>query len=335
MFAQILVTIVFLVFGGTLAAVEFQLAKNAVLQVKAESFPTVTGRVLNASVTSRKGTKGHVYYYPKITYSYQVGGKTFHSSRLRYTGSSYGFTEANGMIRGHPAGSQITVYYNLGNPADAVLFVGMDARTVGSLFIMGAILAALPWFAGRILRDFEWPGVKPIAGGQKIIAQTTKTCVRLPRYEAGSAAIITGVIAAFVSVILSSAIPNLSSPSLEAGTFGEIALAIVVALTLLVYGWRRARIASGKEDLIIDEAAGTVELPLTYKRKKRSPLPFSDIQAVVLDKIAHSGRHRTTYTYAPALLLRDGKKERLTDLGKHRAESFAAWLREKLGLPQP
>jgi hypothetical protein len=38
-------------------------------------------------------------------------------------------------------------------------------------------------------------------------------------------------------------------------------------------------------------------------------------------------------SHAPTLQLQDGSAERLTDLNRQRAEAFAAWLREQLGLP--
>ena len=62
-------------------------------------------------------------------------------------------------------------------------------------------------------------------------------------------------------------------------------------------------------------------------------MAFNDVTAVTLEKIAHRRRSGVSYRFAPTLQLRDGALQRLTDLSMDRAESFAAWLREKLCVP--
>jgi hypothetical protein len=109
---------------------------------------------------------------------------------------------------------------------------------------------------------------------------------------------------------------------------GLFALIITIGAGALVYFRHYRRIASGIQDLVIDESARTVELPLTYKRRERRRLAFSDIEAVSVEH----GRYGVT-TYTPMLRLRDGSSERLTDLDRDRVESFVAWLWEKLGRP--
>ena len=93
------------------------------------------------------------------------------------------------------------------------------------------------------------------------------------------------------------------------------------------------RLNSGIQDLIIDEGSRTIQLPLTFKRRQRPVLPFSDVKAVTLEKISHRGRYGVTYTYAPTFEMQDGSTEKLADLGLNRAELFATWLREKLAVP--
>jgi len=333
---QVLMILLFLGVGAYFGFTEYRLARIAVLQVQAESFATTTGRISSGGVDSYAGSKGSVHYYPRFTYTYEAGGKSFRGIRYRYNRSPafYDFSRANQVVLAHPAGSEVTVYYNPNDPHDTVLSTGVDARNVSSLFMMGGLLGILLWAARRTCREIEWPGAaKPVAGGQRIISQMMTTRVRLPRYEAGSVALLTGAITAFVAGVVVGATVNSPPSGLAPGLVGEISALVMAVITLIVYLGRRMRIASGKDDLVIDEAARTVALPLTYKRKERLTVPFPDITAVVLDKIEHRTRSGVTYTYAPTLQLRNGTTQRLTDLRQARAESLATWLREKLGLP--
>jgi hypothetical protein len=100
----------------------------------------------------------------------------------------------------------------------------------------------------------------------------------------------------------------------------------------VVFFWLWGKIFSGAKDLVIDEAARKLQLPLSYKRREKIQCDFSEVTGVLLEKVAHQGKHRKTYTYAPTLLLGNKPPERLTDLRKARAESFTAWLCEKLGV---
>jgi hypothetical protein len=123
-----------------------------------------------------------------------------------------------------------------------------------------------------------------------------------------------------------------ASAPIPAGLFAFI---ITIGAGALAYYWQHRRIASGIQDLVIAESARTLELPLTRKRRERRLLAFSDIKAVTVEKVAHQGQYGVTFTYAPTLQLRDGSSEPLIDFDRDKAESFAAWLREKLGIQSP
>jgi hypothetical protein len=178
-------------------------------------------------------------------------------------------------------------------------------------------------------REIDWGG-SPVAGGMTVITEMMVTRVRLPKYQPRLLGLIAvGILLEVAGILMAVGIP--SGPPLPVG--GGLLLCVLLG-GLAMYGWHRQRLATGKQDLVIDEGARTFELPLTYKRRERRPLPISQIKAVSLEKVPHRGRYgRVSYTYAPTLQMQDGTSDRLTDLTQSRAESFASWLREKLGVP--
>jgi hypothetical protein len=154
------------------------------------------------------------------------------------------------------------------------------------------------------------------------------TRVRLPRYRPSSAGLMVAAILAFAGGIVVAAMGRNHPPLL----LGGWSLAAILAGGGTAYLIQYQRVHSGAQDLVINEGSRTVELPLTYKRKERMRLAYSDIQSVVLEKVAHRGKSSVSYTYAPTLQPKDGTSQRLAEMSQERAESFAAWLREKLGI---
>ena len=299
-------------------------------QYQAQSFPKTEGRVLSVGILpvemySRAASKREVYYHPAFSCQYEVDGKSYPGGRYRFDDFLFDYKSVNQIVTAHPAGSTVEVYYNPVNPADAVLSPLVDVQDASQMLLALPFLYVCLFFLLKIGREINWPGrVKPVAGGVKIITEGLTTRVRLPCFQPGSlglsAACILSIIAGFVIPFTCAAFPV---PA------GLVALIITTGAGALVYFRQYRRIVSGIQDLVIDESARTVELPLTDKRRERRLLAFADIKAVGLEK------RNGAITYAPTLQLPDGSSERLTELGRENAESFVAWLWEKLGRPVP
>jgi hypothetical protein len=301
-----------------------------VLQHRAESFPVVRGKVLSVEVTTTSGRRGGTYYHPSFFYSYEVVGQEYHGWRYRYDGdpSFLGSASAERLVRAHPAGSEIEVHYNPMDPRDALLSPGVQGDDIGNLF-MGFPLCLFMLY-GMITAGREITALNrslAIAGGVKILSEGTITRVRLPDRDPWSWCLVTMGVLSFVAAIVIAANKNMGLQ-----IAGMIALLIVIA-GAAVYLWLWRKIFSGAKDLVIDEAARTLRLPLNYGRREEMGCAFSEVTGVSLKKMAHKGRRsRVTYTYAPILLMAGKEPQQLADLSRKRAESFAAWLREKLGL---
>jgi Protein of unknown function (DUF3592) len=322
-----------IVFGAFIPLIAWFLYAHGVrfvmLQYRAQSFPKTEGHVLSVQIVSHRGSKGGISYHPAFLYTYEVNGQNYEGRRYRYDPCPADYVSVNQIVTAHPAGSAIEVYYNPDDPDDSVLSPLVITWDVSILFFFTPALLFFVFLFLKSIWDLDWPWrVKPVAGGVKIITEMMTTRARLPRYQPSWLALGTICISSIIAGIAIDT-SHTASP-ISAALF---ALLLIFAGSSLVYLWQFFRITSGIQDLVIDEGARTVELPLTYKRRERQPLPFSSIKSVFVEQVAHKTRGGVSYTYAPTLLLQDGSSQRLTDLSQNRAELFVAWLGEKLGLP--
>ena len=130
-----------------------------------------TGTVLSSEVTQHYN-EGTTYGFG-IRYRYTVSGRTFESDRYAFGqgNSSDGRRNAEQLVRRHPAGSPVTVYYDPAQPAEAVI-----SRTVEPtmyfllLFLQPFILVGVgmlgavvfwPWRGRRVRRFSEQPPDPP------------------------------------------------------------------------------------------------------------------------------------------------------------------------------
>jgi uncharacterized protein DUF3592 len=307
-------------------------------QYQAQSFPKTLGKVLSARIESHRGSKGGVSYHAAFSYRYEVNGRSYEGGRYRYDGFPDDYDSVRGIVADNPAGSGMAVYYNPDDPADAVLSPGVVSLDVTLPFLFSPFFYIFLYLSLNTWRVIKWPGrEQPVAGGVKIMTEMMKTRVRLPRYLPGNVCVITAGVLTFSAGIVIQF--HYADSTVTAGFF---AVPLIIAASAAAYFWQYWRLASGRQDLVIDEGARTVELPPAFDESGRQPLPFSEIKAVTLEEVSHKVKGGVIYTYAPTLELRDGSSKQLTDIGsvlstssanQNRAESFAAWLREKLEVP--
>jgi hypothetical protein len=296
-------------------------------QHQAGSFPSAQGRVLSSRVTITHGSKGSINYHVSISYRYVVEGQAYVGGRYRYDGHPGNQNLVNAIVSEHPAGSAVEVFYNPQDPGDSVLSAGEDAEDVYILFLTTPICLLFLGMLANAAQEINWSGPR-VAGGVKVISEMMVTRVRLPRIQPsvpGLAALVGFSVLA--GILMASG--ALSGPPLVVGGW---LLPGVLLGGAMAYGWQCRKVHSGQQDLVIDEGARTIQLPLTYKRRTQTPVSFAEIQAVALKKVRHQRRGGAYYTFLVTLELKDGSIENLTNMNQTRAEAFAAWLQEKFGL---
>ena len=324
--------IVVLILGVVVFVFDEKVATDLCHQHEAVSFPTTTGRVYHSAVTITHGSKGGISYHINILYDYMVDGRPFQGTRFRYGLFSPGSTQAYAAVRAHPVGSDVTVYYRADDPSDSLLSPGVVGRDfLVFFFLMPASLLVLYVLCTSNAPAWFKPAMPP-AGGVQIIPQGGQIRASLPRYPVlgWSLAVFSG---ASVFSLVTLSIVTTRNPSVQPEA---IAGALVLAATAVVFWWRRARLLSGVDDLVIDEGARTVSLPQTFGRNRASILQFNTVQEVYLETIAHRSKGGYYYSWAVTLALQNtAAPERLADwYDEEKALALAGWLRERLHLPE-
>lgn len=322
-----------LIFSGGTLMFDGLIGHGLFKQYQSAHWVRVDGTVTDSRIETHHGSKGGVSYSAVVTYKYVVDGRFFSNNRMRYGISSSGsYARAQETVNAHPSGSALSVYYNPANPAEALLFPGIRGEDLLVLlflmpfnsFSLGAWVMIYRWARERLAR--------PVAGGVTLITDGLSTRVRLPQSAACLWGLATMNITGIVSVVI------IAINTQENCSMGLALSAIAGSLLagLAVYAWRRSIAQSGIDDLVINEANRTLELPLTHGRKERLTVALADINELYTEVVAHRGsKGGVSYTYAPTLFVRgdNGGPQKLADWSdKLKADDFTTWLRQKLGL---
>lgn len=93
----------------------------------AQNWPTASGTVVESRLETRRSSNNRGWVnYPRVVYTYSVGGQSYSSDRIS-PGLEVGGTSAPGVVARYPVGSQVKAYYNPQNPSDAILEINTPA----------------------------------------------------------------------------------------------------------------------------------------------------------------------------------------------------------------
>jgi hypothetical protein len=326
----VFLTIFALFWSGMVLAFDGFMGHGIYKQFQAQHFLTATGTIMHSELTSSRSSKGGTSYSAHIEYSYHVDGQVFTGDQIRFGIHSSGYASASSIVNAHPVGSEAQVYYNPADPHESLLEPGVKGTDLMGFIFMtpfNMVMLGLWLGIGGWLRE-HW--FKPVAGGVKIISDGLTTRIRFPQFPAIAWGIITTGGLGFASIFIVGITTNME-PSI---TVAVVVLAGIYLAGLVVYLWQRQKINSGIDDLILDEAARTIELPLTFDRKERITAGIDQIQSLSVEKIMHrSSKGGISYTYQPTLCLRgtDVSVQKLADWSDEmKVNAFADWLRQKL-----
>jgi hypothetical protein len=122
---------------------------------KSKSWPTTTGRIVASNATPPVGDEG---WSLDVSYEYQVGNSLYTSRRVSF-GWLWRDVEPAEFAEEYPPGTELTVFYDPGNPATAVLFprAGIEGflGTIGGFMILAlltgsiCLVGAMVWRALR------------------------------------------------------------------------------------------------------------------------------------------------------------------------------------------
>jgi hypothetical protein len=297
--------------------------RDIVRQTRATGYPTIEGRVLESSV-SRTGNR-RVAYRAVVEYEYRVDGRIFRGragQRLEVSTSGW----AREQARSHPKGSTVRVSYDPANPSSSTIEPGVRGIDLLALmfslpfdFVM-AVMWTVVWLAWR-----DRNGV-PIAGGAPITRSGSQVRALMPHSRPWLAAGAAAALSAVVLLVLLTIIGELPSRDTALACW-----AVVIAVAAYFWWRRRARIASGAEDLVIDRAYATLTLPVEHGRTESQQVPLASIAGVALDEVKRPNGRRTVSSWVPYLTAGE-QRLRITTWGnRDQADAFVAWLAAELG----
>ena len=304
------------------------IARTVYQRLNAENFPTVPGRVTQSEVISSRGSRGGTAYKPKVFFSYEVNGQPYVGNQFHFGDmSTSNSRRARAVVAAHPPGREVRVHYDPADPNRAVLNTGLEGD---ELFMALFITPFNCVMLGIWLMPLAGLRASREAGGVRLATERFHTRATMSEFRPVHAALAGAAAGAFAMVFLAG-LPTGFNPSLRVATG---AWCVPLAVAIIAFFRRHQRLRSGKDDLVIDDDARLLTLPCNQGRKQPRQTAFAEVAAITVQRHRRSSSKGTTsYTFSPALELRDGRIEELANWSNERkAEQFAAWLRNKLGV---
>ena len=269
-------------------------------------------------------------YSPKIMYAYRVNGKEYTGDRYRYGQMSSNDGRARRVVAEYPAGRQIDVHYAAADPADSVLFTGLEGADLflpmfmtPFNFIMLAIWT-VPF--SKLLRR----GSR--VGNTKLLDDGYEARLRLVDFGPVAVGAVVAAVLAFVGTFIIGFGFGFN-PELPVM---YVAWGIILGAGVLASVWRHRRIADGQFDLVIDDLNHRLTLPRTQGRKVAIVVDAEHTRSIEVERLSKRGsKGGTCYTYAPTLVIAESsqsqRREKLVEWSDEaRANELADWLRERL-----
>jgi hypothetical protein len=114
---------------------------------KSQGWPSVSGWVTDARISSSTSSKGSTTFSAKITYTYTLNGQVYKSSRVSFGDvSTSNSGDAQRIVSRYSTGTTVSVYYNPVDPSQTVLETGFSVGLllplgIGTLFtLVGGLL---------------------------------------------------------------------------------------------------------------------------------------------------------------------------------------------------
>jgi len=116
-----------------------------------KKWPTTSGRIIRSDVTTTlqrhrrpyrsNGDYNVTMYVPRIVYSYEVGGHDYQGDEVGWSTTSNRRAVAEKQIKRYPLQTQVQVFYNPDNPAEATLSTSIGMLPV-ILWVLAGVAAA-------------------------------------------------------------------------------------------------------------------------------------------------------------------------------------------------
>jgi hypothetical protein len=109
----------------------------------AAAWPSVQGMIIESEVVPNNSS---TEYLARILYRYEVGGLTYESRQITYTGTPVSLPGVRSIVARYPIGHSVSVFYDPHSPKSAVLENTQNAMWVG-VVVFGLIFVGVAVFS--------------------------------------------------------------------------------------------------------------------------------------------------------------------------------------------
>ncbi|XXF79406.1 DUF3592 domain-containing protein [Myxococcaceae bacterium GXIMD 01537] len=313
--------------------VDVMALRSVVQQVRTLGYVPAAGTITLSDTKISRGSKGSTSIDFVVGYSYAVEGREYEGTRFRYPRWSYTGSRAEGLTQRYPVGAAVQVHHPPGRPEEAVLEAGVRG---GDLFVFTILL---PFNLVSLWGVYAWRRGARLARSPEAFSREGRLHVTLAAGSPFLYGAFTSGLCAFFTYAIAGNVWSLDPPL--GVTFALFAGVLLVGLAA---GWaRRARLGTGRYDLVLDPQARTLSLPPVDGRKERVDVPWAHIQAIKVrtQTFVHGGRRGNTRTsHCPTLEVATPqgtfREETLVDWGdEERAQALVEWLRAEVLRGEP
>lgn len=324
----------FAVFWSAITLVaDFFVAQSVTMRLWAFSFNSTNGLVTHSELKVSRDSDGNTYQ-PVIHFRFPVGEGIYHGTNYQFCqGFTSGSRRARSVVKEHPVGKEVTVYYQSGNPARAVLCRGFDGGELFGLVFLTPFNAVMLGLWGSAIYIRKQQRLLAQTGGVESVVRGSEVIVSLPRCPPVAAAGVASALLAFVAS-LGVGFATGMDPGL---TTSSIALALVVGGGLAAYLYTHSKLKQGWYDLVLDTDNRMLTLPATFERKAPLAVPLAQVSQAEVEEVWPKNRDsESTPSYAATLVFNGGRRERIDEWSdREQAERFVKWLAERLPLKEP
>ncbi|RKH36087.1 DUF3592 domain-containing protein [Corallococcus sicarius] len=325
----VLLLVFVLPWTAILGAIDVFASAHMVRQVEAANWPSVQGTITRSEVEAVR-SKGIMYSF-KVGYTYSVDGQPYEGSKHR--SSSWRTSDpgdAEELVARHPLGTHVPVYYQPGQPSEAMLQPGLGSSDLFLLMVLLPFHLVALWLVAMVAQGFK--PEPPLLS--TFVREDGSECVTLDAPSPALWMFLAWGNSALVCAVMGGATGAFIAPL----PVGVGAWAVVIACGVLAGLWARARRKAGNFDLCLHAQTRSLSLPPFSGRKHRLDVRWRDVQSLRVEPQVRvqNKKQVTRYPLTLGLSTADGevRQESIADFARQeQAEAMADWLRTHLKAP--
>jgi hypothetical protein len=309
---------------------DFWVGRDIVMQLPTYRYAATNGTITKSEVTEHAGARGGTTFAFHVKYDYLVGDDQYSGEWYRYE-ISVTRNDAKELARRIKVGSRHAVYYDPGDPSQAVLLRGLEGRDFFLVMFLTPFnqVMIVGWLS-MCHRRFPQPQHAE-TGGVAVRDDGMEMRVFLPDHSAtfvlSFAVVSMCILMTFVVGFSTGFTPSLGLMLVVWGAI--LAVGLVFAAPRFYRNWR------GWSDLVIDRFGKRLTLPATFGRRRPREVEYAAIESIRMQELRRADSEGdVTYDYRVVVRERNDDEDHCIWLTGDQANArrFLTWLRRTIGI---